>query len=71
MDEKGFLIGITSRQKGVFSRKIWEQKRVTAGLQDGSRQWITVFATVCADGSSLDPAVIYEGRHFAAAGYTM
>jgi hypothetical protein len=62
MDEKGFLIGITSRQKRVFSRKLWEQKRLTAGLQDGSRQRTTVFTTVCADGSSLDPAVIYKGK---------
>jgi hypothetical protein len=38
MDEKGFLIGITPRQKRVFSRQLWEQKRVIAGLQDGSRE---------------------------------
>jgi hypothetical protein len=62
MDEKGFLIGITLRQKRVFSRQLWEQKRVTAGLQDGSREWITVLATVCTDGSSLDPAVIDRGK---------
>jgi hypothetical protein len=55
MDEKGFLVGITSRQRRVFSRHLWEQKRVPAGFQDGSREWVTVLATVCADGSSLDP----------------
>jgi hypothetical protein len=62
MDEKGFLISITSRQKRVFSKQLWEQNRVTAGLQDGSREWITILATVCADGSSLDPAIVYEGK---------
>jgi hypothetical protein len=62
MDEKGFLVGITSRQKRVFSRQLWEQKRVTASLQDSSRELVTVLVTVCADGSSLDPAVIYEGK---------
>jgi hypothetical protein len=62
MDEKGFLIGITSRQKRVFSRQLWEQKKVTAGLQDGSREWITILALVCADGSSLDPSVIFEAK---------
>jgi hypothetical protein len=62
MDKKGFLISITLRQKRVFSQKLWEQKRVMAGLQDGSRRWITVLATVCADGNSLDPAVIYKGK---------
>jgi hypothetical protein len=32
MDEKGFLAGITSRQKRIFSQQLWEQKKVTAGL---------------------------------------
>jgi hypothetical protein len=62
MDKKGFLIGITSRQKRVFSKQLWEQKRVTAGLQDGSQEWITVLATICADGSLLDLAVIYKEK---------
>ena len=62
MDEKGFLIGVTSRQKRVFLKQLWEQKRVTAGLQDGSREWITVLATVCADRSAIDPAVIFEAK---------
>ncbi|KAF1839325.1 hypothetical protein BDW02DRAFT_575424 [Decorospora gaudefroyi] len=34
MDEKGFLIGITSRSKRVFSKQLWEQKKVTEALQD-------------------------------------
>jgi hypothetical protein len=61
MDEKGFLAGVTSRQKRIFSRQLWEQKKVTAGLQDGSQEWITILALVCADGSSLDPSMIFEG----------
>jgi hypothetical protein len=52
MDEKGFLMGITGRSKRVFSRQFWEQKRVSAALQDGSREWITVLACVCADGQA-------------------
>jgi hypothetical protein len=62
MDEKGFLIGVTSRQKRVFSKQLWEQKKVTASIQDGNREWITILATVCADGSWLDPGVIFEGK---------
>jgi hypothetical protein len=62
MDEKGFLAGITSRQKRIFSRQLWEQKKVTAGLQDGSQEWITILALVCADGSLLDPSVIFEAK---------
>jgi hypothetical protein len=62
MDKKGFLAGVTSRQKRIFSRQLWEQKKVTTGLQDGSQEWTTILALVCADGSSLDPSVIFEAK---------
>ena len=29
-------------------------------MQDGSRAWISLLACICADGSALDPALIYE-----------
>jgi hypothetical protein len=48
MDEKGFMIGVITRSKRVFSRRQWERKEVTAALQDGSREWVTLLATVCA-----------------------
>jgi hypothetical protein len=63
MDEKGFLIGITSRSKRVFSRRMWEKKEVTAAVQDGSREWITVQACICADGSALPPSVIFQAAN--------
>jgi hypothetical protein len=50
MDEKGFLIGILGRSK---SRRMWEKKEVTASLQDGSREFLTLLACCCADGSAL------------------
>jgi hypothetical protein len=62
MDEKGFLIGTTSRSKRIFSRALWERKEVTSAIQDGSREWITVVATICADESLLLPAIIFEGK---------
>jgi len=60
MDEKGFLIGVIGRSKRVFSRRMWEKKEVRAAFQDGSREWITLLACVCADGSALPPGLIYE-----------
>jgi hypothetical protein len=60
MDEKGFLIGVTSRSKRVFSRRMWDKKEVRASVQDGSREWITLLACVCADGSALPPGLIYQ-----------
>jgi hypothetical protein len=63
MDEKGFLIGILSRSKRIFSRRMWERKEVQASLQDGSREFLTLLACCCADGSSLPPGLIYAAAH--------
>jgi hypothetical protein len=60
MDEKGFMLGNTKRSKRVFSRRLYERGEVTAHLSDGSREWFTVLACICADGGALPPAVIYE-----------
>jgi hypothetical protein len=62
MDEKGFAIGITKRAKRMFSKAVWEAKLCTAAIQDGSREWITLIACVCGDGSSLPPALVYDGK---------
>ena len=63
MDEKGFMIGVLGRSKQVFSRRMWERKEVTATLQDGSREWITLLGAVCADGSALPPGIIYQSAN--------
>ena len=62
MDEKGFLIGILSKSKRVFSKAKWDRREVREALQDGSREFITVLACICADGTSLEPSVIYAGK---------
>ena len=62
MDEKGFLIGLIGRSKRIFSRRQWEKKEVRASLQDGSREFLTVMACCCANGSSLPPALIYAAK---------
>jgi len=63
MDEKGFMTGVLGRSKRTFSRQMWEAKQVRATLQDGSREWITLLATVCADGSVLPPGIIYQSAN--------
>jgi hypothetical protein len=63
MDEKGFMIGITGRLKRVFSKAIWAAKRVRELLQDGSREWITLLACVCADGSALPLSLIFSSAN--------
>jgi hypothetical protein len=59
MDEKGFMIGVLARSKRVFDKENWDSKEVEAALQDSSREWITLLASVCADGSALPPGLIY------------
>ena len=60
MDEKGFLIGILSKMKRVFSRKRYEEGSIKQIIQDGNREWITTIAAICADGSALSPGLIYQ-----------
>jgi hypothetical protein len=60
MDEKGFMLGILTRSKRVFSRRLYEEGKIKAHIQDGSREWITLLACICADGSHLQPSLIYQ-----------
>jgi hypothetical protein len=60
MDEKGFLIGMLSKSLRIFSKRKYQQGGFKERLQDGNREWITTIACICADGSSLSPALIYQ-----------
>ena len=60
MDEKGFMLGVLTRSKRVFSRRIYEKGKIKAHIQDGNREWITLLACICADGSHLEPSLIYQ-----------
>jgi AraC-like DNA-binding protein len=60
MDEKGFLIGRLQKARRVFARELYERGTLAGAGQDGSREWITVVATICADGTRLSPALIYK-----------
>ena len=60
-DEKGFLIGLLRAIKRVISVNALKSKRTARALQDGSREFITLIASICADGSYLAPTLIYQG----------
>lgn len=60
-DEKGFLIGRSSISKRVMSLQAYKQAKIKHVQQDGSREFISLLACICADGSVLPPALIYEG----------
>jgi hypothetical protein len=62
MDEKGFLIGLLQMAKRIFPKALVKAQKLLGTGQDGARHWITLIATICADGSSLPPALIYKAR---------
>src|ERR1700739_3741274 len=58
-DEKGFMIGVLQKTKRIFVKKWLSQGNLQGAAQDGNRTWITLVAAICADGTSLPPALIY------------
>ena len=61
MDEKGLAIGLVNRSKRIFGKAAWEAGGKRQSLQDGNREWVSILATICADGSVLSPGVIFTG----------
>jgi hypothetical protein len=63
MDEKGFAIGVLGRSKRIFSRRQYEKKEVRKARQDGSREWVSLLASICADGTALPPGIIFASKN--------
>ena len=61
-DEKGFLQGYINKAKHIVSVSMLKQGRIKGLLQTGNRSWITLIATICADGTYLPPCLIYQGH---------
>ena len=61
-DEKGFLIGYASAIKRIMTLEAYESGRITHALQDGNREFISLLACICANGTALPPALIYRGE---------
>ncbi|EJF61425.1 CENP-B protein, partial [Dichomitus squalens LYAD-421 SS1] len=60
MDETGIQegVGLKERVLGPAGQKVQYQQR------SGERENITVVVTICADGTSIPPAVIFKGQAF-------
>ena len=63
MDEKGFAIGVLGRSKRIFSRHLYEKKQVRQACQDSSREWVSLLAAICADGTTLPPSIIFASKN--------
>jgi hypothetical protein len=44
-----------------MTKKTYDSGRITAVKQDGSREFISLLASICADSMALPPALIYKG----------
>jgi hypothetical protein len=60
MDEKGFLIRMLVKGLRVFLKQKYATGGLKQRLQDGNREWITLIACICADGTALLPGLIYQ-----------
>lgn len=62
MDEKGFMLGVIRKTKRVFDKVLYKERRYKQPSHNASREWVTVIGAICADGTSLPPAVIYSAN---------
>jgi hypothetical protein len=44
-----------------MTKELYDSGRIKAARQDGSREFISLLASICADGSALPPVLIYKG----------
>jgi hypothetical protein len=58
MDEKGIQLGIGAQISAIIDRN----QQTAYSIEDGNRELVTVIETICADGSTLHPSVIFQGQ---------
>src|SRR5271170_5668291 len=61
-DEKGFLLGMAHALKCIMTLNALKLGRIMGASQDGSREFLSLLACICADGTKLPPALIYKGE---------
>ena len=61
-DEKGFNIGICRTKKRIVSKSQLHSKKMLGAIQDGSTEFISLVACICADRTTIPPALIYQGE---------
>jgi hypothetical protein len=61
-DEKGFMMGISHSTKRVMSKEAYTSGRNRQASQDGSREFITLLACICTDGTYIPLALIYTSN---------
>ena len=58
MDEKGVQLGIGAKVAVLVDR----DQKTAYSIEDGNRELVTVIEAICADGSTVHPAVIFQAK---------
>ncbi len=61
-DEKGFIIGLAQTLKRIMTLGALKSGKIMGARQDGLREFISLLACICADGTKLPPVLIYKGE---------
>jgi hypothetical protein len=56
------LIGLALKLKRVMTRAAYDKGKLLGAAQDGSREFITLLAAICADMTVLPAVLIYQGK---------
>jgi len=46
----------------IITKKIYNNRKIKGAAQDGSREFISLLASIYADSTKLPPALIYKGK---------
>jgi hypothetical protein len=63
-DEKGFLLGLAQTLKRIMTLHAVKSGKIMGASQDGSREFLSLLACICADGTKLPPLLIYKGESY-------
>ena len=61
-DEKGFMIGVGITSARVMTHEELASGEIIGASQDGSREWVSLLAAICAVPATIPPALIYQGE---------
>jgi hypothetical protein len=56
------MIGKLQKRKRIFSSELFKIGKLKGAGEPGTREWITLVAACCADGSALPPCIIYSAK---------
>jgi hypothetical protein len=55
---------MSNRVRRIMTREVLKAAQCKHACQDGNREFITLLVCICADGTSLPPALIYQSNSY-------